>query len=76
MPALWYAGPRLWAVRQPVTLDNNDPVGVPGQDVGREKPREAPAHDDGVPTAPAAACAPTALLSGRVHRTTPLVATS
>ncbi|MFI0544187.1 hypothetical protein ACH3VS_35580 [Streptomyces sp. WSLK1-3] len=74
--ALRHAGTRLQALRETVPLYDGHPVGVGGQDVRREQPREAPAHDDGMPPAPPAAFSPTAVLSGRVHRSAPLVAMS
>jgi hypothetical protein len=76
VPALRHAGPWHGALREPVALDYGHPVGVPGQDVRREEPCEAPAHDDGMSSARATAFSPTAFLFGRVHRTTPLVALS
>ncbi|GAA3381426.1 hypothetical protein GCM10020367_72630 [Streptomyces sannanensis] len=67
MPALRYAGPRPCAVREPVALDDGHPVGMPGKDVRREQPREAPAHDDGMPRAPSAARTLTTRFLRRLH---------
>lgn len=69
MPPLRHAGPRPAAVREPVALDDGHPLGMPGQHLRREQPRETPTHNNHMPPTPT-----TARSSGRVHRSTPLVA--
>ena len=78
MPTLRYAGPRTRPVREPVSLHDRHPVGVPGQNMRREHPREAPAHHYRVPPTPVLH-APTirsACSTRRVHQAAPLIATS
>ncbi len=67
MAALRHAGPRLGALREPVALDDGHPVGVSGERVRRQEPREAPTHDHRMPSVL------TARSYGRVHRSAPLV---